>query len=376
MASHRKPRQRQPLGGTARTARTAATLALAGAATAGTAFEGTGHADPRPTTAQVKTRVERYQREAEEATERYNGAKERADAAGAAYEALRDQAARRTARLNTSRNAIGSYATAQYRAGGMPTTLQLALSSSPEEYLDRASAAARVHDRQDSAVGRLVRQIRGLKQVRTEASGRLTELNRSRDLLARHKRTVESKLRAADRLLDRLTAEERRRVLDAAGTADTLGNGPGGGPGGTPAGAGGALGDGTAAGRRSGPPAPAAASSGRAALAVSYAYGALGKPYVWGATGPSGYDCSGLTQAAWRSAGVELPRTSYTQINAGRRIGRAELAPGDLVFFYRGLSHVGLYVGGGKMIHAPKPGATVRIASIDDMPFAGASRPA
>ncbi|MFH8368557.1 NlpC/P60 family protein [Streptomyces sp. NPDC018031] len=357
MASHRKPRQRPPLGGTARTA---ATLALAGAATAGTALEGSAHAEPLTSTARVKAQVERYHREAEEATERFNGAKENADRAAAAYEALRDRAARETARLNTARNALGSYATAQYRSGAVDPGVQLALSSTPDDYLDRASATARVHGRQASAVGRLVRQIRGLKQVRSEAKGKLAELNRSRDALALHKRAVESKLHAADRLLDRLTAEQRRRVLD--------GDAARGAPGRAASGGGEATG-------RPGPVPPAQAPSGRAALAVSFAYGALGKPYVWGATGPSGYDCSGLTQAAWRSAGVALPRTSYTQINAGRRVGRAELAPGDLVFFYDGLSHVGLYIGGGKMIHAPRPGSTVRIAGIDDMPFAGASRP-
>lgn len=111
-----------------------------------------------------------------------------------------------------------------------------------------------------------------------------------------------------------------------------------------------------------------------AAQAISFARAQLGKPYVWGATGPSAYDCSGLTQAAWRAAGVSLPRTTYTQINAGPRVSRSQLAPGDLVFFYSGISHVGLYIGGGQMIHAPRPGAPVRIAPIDEMPFAGATR--
>ncbi|WP_261993106.1 C40 family peptidase, partial [Streptomyces sp. adm13(2018)] len=127
-------------------------------------------------------------------------------------------------------------------------------------------------------------------------------------------------------------------------------------------------------GGRSADPAPVTAPAGRASQAISFARAQLGKPYVWGATGPSGYDCSGLTQAAWRAAGVSLPRTTYTQINAGRRVSRSQLAPGDLVFFYSGISHVGLYIGGGQMIHAPRPGAPVRIAPIDEMPFAGATR--
>ncbi|MFD3542898.1 C40 family peptidase, partial [Streptomyces sp. NPDC058662] len=129
-----------------------------------------------------------------------------------------------------------------------------------------------------------------------------------------------------------------------------------------------------AAAPRSAPPPPSDGS--RAARAVSFAHGAIGKPYVWGATGPGSFDCSGLTQAAWRTAGVSLPRTTYTQINAGRRVARDQLAPGDLVFFYSGVTHVGLYIGNGQMIHAPRPGSTVRVAPIDSMPWAGASRPA
>uniref|UniRef100_UPI0024A7FAE3 C40 family peptidase n=1 Tax=Streptomyces sp. CC216C TaxID=3044576 RepID=UPI0024A7FAE3 len=119
---------------------------------------------------------------------------------------------------------------------------------------------------------------------------------------------------------------------------------------------------------------PVSATDSRAGRAIAFAHGAIGKPYVWGATGPNAFDCSGLTQAAWKAAGVSLPRTTYTQINAGQRVPRSQLTPGDLVFFYSGISHVGLYIGGGQMIHAPRPRAPVRIAPIDQMPFAGATR--
>jgi cell wall-associated NlpC family hydrolase len=112
----------------------------------------------------------------------------------------------------------------------------------------------------------------------------------------------------------------------------------------------------------------------RASAAVSYAYQKLGSPYVWGATGPNAFDCSGLVQAAYRAAGVSLPRTTYSQIAAGRRVSRSELLPGDLVFFYAGISHVGIYVGNGRMIHAPNPSAPVRLAPLDEMPYAGATR--
>ena len=95
---------------------------------------------------------------------------------------------------------------------------------------------------------------------------------------------------------------------------------------------------------------------------------------MWGATGPDAFDCSGLMQAAYRSAGISLPRTTYDQIDAGQRVSRSELRPGDLVFFYSSITHVGLYVGNGQMIHAPNPSAPVRLAPLDEMPFAGATR--
>ncbi|MFE6841611.1 NlpC/P60 family protein [Streptomyces sp. NPDC057686] len=349
MASHRKPRQR-PLHPLSRgTVRTAATLALAGAATA-TAFEGTSQADPQQTPSQVKSEVDRLYEEAEAATERYNGAKEKADEAQRALDGLRDETARKTDRLNTARRALGSLAAGQYRSGGLGPAMQLALAADPQEYLDRAAFLTRTGDRSAAEISSVRRRLDEVGQLRDQAAGRLADLRAREGELAGHKATVEGKLAAARRLLAKLTAEER-----AAYEERSAGGAPAGPSATTP---------------------PAPADGTRAARAVAFAYGAIGKPYVWGATGPGSFDCSGLTQAAWRSAGVSLPRTTYTQINAGQRVSRDQLAPGDLVFFYSGVTHVGLYIGNGQMIHAPRPGSTVRLAPIDSMPWAGASRPA
>ncbi|MET9659508.1 NlpC/P60 family protein [Streptomyces sp. NPDC006510] len=350
MAAHRKPKQR-PYTGPA--ARTAATLALAGAATAA-ALPGPAHADPQRTPAQVKAEVDRLYHDAEVATEQYNGAKEKADAAEDALDTLRDEAARRTERLNASRDALGSFAAAQYRTGGLGTSVQLALSSDPDQYLERASYVDRIGDRRAAALDKVRHQVAQIAMLRSQAEGKLAALASRRAELKKHKATITTKLAGAQQLLARLTPPERSAYENSdhgsagARTADRADRA-------------------TARG-------PVRAPNARAAEAVAFAYGALGKPYVWGATGPSSFDCSGLTQAAWRSAGVSLPRTTYTQINAGRRVSRTELAPGDLVFFYSGISHVGLYIGNGQMIHAPRPGAPVRIAPIDQMPFAGAAR--
>lgn len=347
VAAHRKTRARQkrqphqkhrqhPLTGPA--ARAATTLALAGAAVV-TAFHGTGQAEPVLTPAQIRAEVDELYQEAEVATERYNGARERTAREHAALDRLRDEAVRSTERLNTTRRALGSIATAQYRAGGIDPGLQLALSSDPDEYLERAAFAAHIGDRQAATVASAHQELRHLAEVRERAGRRTAELSAQQRELSRHKKTVRRKLAAAERLLNTLpTAHGAPRSASVA-------------------------------------PETAPATGTRAAHAVAYAYRALGKPYVWGATGPGAFDCSGLTQAAWKAAGISLPRTTYSQIDAGQRVSRAALAPGDLVFFYPGFSHVGLYVGGGKMIHAPRPGGAVRIAPIDEMPFVGATRP-
>ncbi|WP_200301860.1 C40 family peptidase [Streptomyces adelaidensis] len=357
MAAHRKPRQRS-IGG--HTVRTAATFALAGAATA-TGFEGTGHADPQLTPEQVRAKVDQLYQEAETATEKYNGAKEKADTAQENLEELRDQAARRTDRLNSSRDQLGSQAAALYRSGGMDPSLQLALSADPDRYLDSAALAERVGSRQAADVSSVRKQLLDIERLRGAARVELSTLKSRQTELKRHKKTVTSKLTTARRLLDRVSEEDRPR-FDAAGdrTSHT------------------SRSSASTRGSLTGPVPPTSATAdapnSRASAAVSYAYTKLGSPYVWGATGPNAFDCSGLTQAAYRAAGVSLPRTTYAQINAGQRVARSELRPGDLVFFYSGISHVGIYIGNGQMIHAPNPSAPVRVAPLDEMPFTGATR--
>ncbi|MFJ4583952.1 C40 family peptidase [Streptomyces echinatus] len=352
MAAHRKPPQR-PLSG--HTARTAATLALAGAAAA-TGLDGTAQAEPQLTPAQVQAKVDTLYREAEAATEHYNGAKEKADTSQRRLTGLQDEAARRQERLNSARDALGSMAAAQYRDGGIDPAWQLALSSDPDRYLDGAAFAERAGDRQAAAVSGVRRQLREIEQLRGAARIELKSLRSRQAELKRQKRTVTGKLDEARRLLARLTPRQRTEVTGAGGMSTRASR---------------SAADPREPLERAGSvPAP----TGRAAAAVAYAYGKLGSPYVWGATGPNAFDCSGLAQAAYRAAGISLPRTTYAQINAGRRVSRSELQPGDLVFFYSGISHVGIYVGGGQMIHAPNPSAPVRLAPIDQMPFAGATR--
>ncbi|MEV4938689.1 NlpC/P60 family protein [Streptomyces zaomyceticus] len=328
MASHRRPARVTVLTAAAATA--AASLGAVPAS-----------ADPGAGPAATRATVDRLLEEAEKATEGYNRADEKADALRRTVSQAQDGLARGQERINRMRGALGSVAGAQYRSGGIDPALALLLSSAPDTYLDRASALDRVTARQGAALGELRREQRRLDQKRAEARTALVELERSRAEVARHKRSVERKLAEARRVLASLTAEERAdfdRASRAGGRAEEL------------------------------PPmADVPAGSSRAAAAVIAARSAVGKPYVWGATGPSAFDCSGLMVWSYGQAGISLPRTSSAQRHAGRQVPLAQAQPGDLVTYRGDASHVGIYAGGGQVIHAPYPGARVRYDPVNMM---------
>ncbi|BAU82667.1 NPL/P60-family secreted protein [Streptomyces laurentii] len=315
------------------------TVLTAAAATAAAAFGAVpAHADPDAaaphTTRSPRATVDRLYEEAEKATEDYNRAGERADRLRRTVSRAQDRLARDQERVNLMRGALGAVAGAQYRSGGLDPALALLLSANPDSYLQRASVLDRVGARQRTALGELRGRLRRMAQERAEAGQALDELVHSRAEAARHKRLVEHKLAEARRVLGALSAADRagydrssRSGRDAFG--DLL----------PP------LGD---------------LGSSRAAAAVVAARGAIGRPYVWGATGPSSFDCSGLMVWSFRQAGISLPRTAAAQRAAGRRIPLSQAQPGDLVTYRGDASHVAVYAGNGQVIHAPHPGARVR----------------
>ncbi|MEV7792534.1 NlpC/P60 family protein [Streptomyces sp. NPDC087512] len=293
----------------------------------------------------TRTEVDRLHTEAEQATEAYNKADERTEQLRRQIDDAQDEIARKQERVNTMRDALGSLAGAQYRSGGVDPSLALLLSAEPDDYLDKASVLDRVTTRQAGELRELRQLLRELAQDRAEAAHKLAELEKGRKAVAAHKKTVQRKLAEARRLLAGLPAGER----DAYGRASRSGRTDLTGPGGVPA-------------------------SGRAAAALAAARSALGKPYIWGANGPSGFDCSGLIQWSYAQAGVGLPRTSQEQRYAGRRIPLSEARPGDLVAYRDDASHIGMYAGNGQVIHAPRPGAPVRYDPVGMMPVSSVTR--
>ncbi|MBV9026368.1 MAG: C40 family peptidase [Streptomycetaceae bacterium] len=338
---HRKPKALWPH------IRTAATLAMAGTAATTSVLTETGHAATRPTTEQVKSEVADLYRQAEQATQQYDGVTADAVHTRTELAALQDELARRTESLNRSRDQLGALAAARYRSDGIDPAMQLIVSSNPAQYLEKTGMLSRAHNAEAAELTSLATQQRAAQQLRDKAAADLAALSATQRALAADRRVIDDKLARARHLLDELTPSQAAGIASADGSvAHPL-----------------TVTD-------------VHAPNARAAKAVAFAFKQLGKAYVWGATGPDAYDCSGLAQAAWAAAGVALPRTTYSQINAGIHVPESQLQPGDLVFFYSGISHVGIYIGDDEIIHAPRPGAPIRIASLSEMPFAGATRPA
>ncbi|MET7690086.1 NlpC/P60 family protein [Streptomyces sp. NPDC005483] len=362
MASHRKSR---PAGTRVAGIRTPAlaTAALTSVALLSQSANA-APADDKPSLEEVEKKVDDLYRQAESATDGYNAAKEKTAKQRKQVDTLLDDVAQRTQKLNEAREELGSFAAAQYRTGaGAPDTATFLLADTPQDYFDQAQLMSRLTSRQKGAVDDYVSEQSATMKKRQEASQSLQTLNETQSDLKTAKATVQKKLADARELLSELTAQEKARLAviekrkqqEAARKAAELAQ--------QQAAAEKAAQE-TTAPQESTSPATDSSYATKAAKALAFARAQIGKPYVWGATGPDSYDCSGLTQAAWKAAGVDLPRVTYDQVNAGTTVSLADAQPGDLVFFYDDISHVGLYIGNGMMIHAPKPGAYVREESI------------
>ncbi|MFA3874352.1 NlpC/P60 family protein [Streptomyces sp. MMCC 100] len=334
MASHRRPKQPSRTRVTVLTTAAAAAVALSSQAANAAPSE-------KPSKDEVKAKVDKLYEEAEQATEKYNGAKEKQEKLQKEISTIQDNVARGQEELNDLRDGLGSMASAQYRSGGIDPSLQLFLSADPDNYLDKASTLDQLSGQQVEALKKIQVKQRDLAQQRSEASEKLKDLSATRTELGKKKKEVQGKLSSAQKLLNTLTAQEKAALQEEEQRANRTSERQ------------------VLTGGSSTP------ASGRAAAAFAAAQSKIGTPYVYGATGPSSFDCSGLTSWAYAQAGVGIPRTSQAQTGAGTRISSmSDLQVGDLVFFFSDLHHVGLYAGNGQVLHAPRTGTNVRYESM------------
>ncbi len=315
--------------------------ALAGLALAASIGLVPGAASADPDIEDVEKRVDDLYHEAEAAQERYHDIKLELDELQADLRSLEADQTRQGRRMETAREQVRESVIRQYQGENLSAVGQVFVSEDPGAFLDQLSTMTSYNDLQSQMFAAYAREAKAL-DIRSDATqGRLADIAAAEKKLAQEKANVDKKLAEAKELLSRLEAEERERMMAS----------------------------------RSTPSLPDVAASGSAGTAVQFAMAQVGDAYVYGAAGPDAYDCSGLTMAAWAAAGVALPHSSGAQYGSGPHISASALQPGDLVFYYSPISHVGMYIGNGMIVHAANPGTGVAVAGLYSMPYVGAVRP-
>ncbi|MFI7349897.1 NlpC/P60 family protein [Streptomyces sp. NPDC049936] len=335
------------------TAAMAAGIALApGPAAADPEPGGTGAGRPL---SELLTDLQELYREAEKATETYNGTEVRLTRQRAEVRRLDAELARTRHSLSDSRGAAGRLARQQYQnSSDLSPYLRLLLARDPQHALDQGHVIGQLARERAETVGRLTGDTKKADELARRAR---EALDAQRSLASRQvgeRDTVRDRLHAVEELLASLSPAELAALaeFERSGIADAQERFM----------ASGALGD-------------DAKPSGAGDRAVRFAVEQLGKPYEWGAEGPASYDCSGLTSVAWDRAGTAIPRTSQEQWARLDRVPLGELRPGDLVVYFPEATHVAMYLGDGMVVQAPRPGAEVKVSPIAANPVLGAVRP-
>jgi peptidoglycan DL-endopeptidase CwlO len=320
-------------------------IAAAAITTATVGMVPTGSAQAKPTIADVQHRVDRLYHAAEQASEHFNQVHVQLQQMHGAVRALRADQARQQQRTEQARRLVANSIVRQYEGDSLSAVGQAVVSSDPSAFVSQLTTMSAFNSMQASQYSSYLTQAKALRIRQDATRSQLTKVASLEQQAATDKATIQHNLDAAKSLLDKLKSAERARLLEASRGSDV---------------------------RISSAAIPA---SGRAAAAVHFAMAQVGKPYVYGAAGPNSYDCSGLTMAAWGAAGVGLPHSSSAQYGYGTHISASQLQPGDLVFYYSPISHVGMYIGNGMIVNAENPSAGIRVAPLYSMPYVGAVRP-
>jgi cell wall-associated NlpC family hydrolase len=304
-------------------------------------------AAPNRSIEQIRQQLETLHDQEEAATERYNDLREDVASVKVRLTATQTKIGEQRKALTASRQELGKIAADMYKAGDL-ATLSLFLSDTPDAYVAANGLLVSLGDRKAQAMNDLLRRQQQLVGSMTDVQEQQQRLEQSQRDLQKTRTEVERRVSKTTEMLARLTAEQRSRLgqLQAGRDRDLFKE----------------LGIRVpASGRLTCKDVPVVAPNARVAKVLNYACAQIGDPYLWGAEGPRNFDCSGLTYTAWKQAGVTLPRSSQQQARQGRKVSAENLQPGDLVFFHSGLSHVGMYIGKGLMLHAPRRGDVVKI---------------
>ena len=311
-------------------------------------------ADAAQTLAQVQARVRQLEEEATTAAEGAQEAKVKLASLNGQLQGIQAKAAVQSQSVNALSKSLNAIAVEQFKTGGLSQSLELLFSADPALYLSAAGSLEAITRKKSVELRKFQAAKQRLTATSLTVSDKLTLVKATQKKLAAQSARATAKLAEAESLLSKLKKEDRERLArlaqeeEDADQASSL-----------------------AAAKK------AVGVSGRAGKALQFALKQIGDKYVFGADGMTYWDCSGLTMRAFQTAGVSLPHSSRAQFNYGKSVKRSNLAAGDLVFFGRPISHVGIYLGGGKMVHAPRSGSRVKVASaynLGNKPFVGARR--
>lgn len=314
---------------------------LSGAALVATVSLVPGTAQAEPDIDDVQARVDDLYHEAEAAQERYHDAKLELDELQQDLTSLKADQKRQDRQMEVARDLVRDSIIRQYQGESMSAVGEVFVSDDPSSFLDQLSTLTSYNDLQSQMFSAYSREAKALDIRQDATQQRLDEIAAVEKQLAEEKATVDANLADAKELLSELEAEEREAMAASRSTARV----------------------------------PEVSASGNAAAAVNYAMAQVGDAYVYGAAGPDAFDCSGLTMMAWAQAGVSLPHSSTAQYSSGSQVAASDLQPGDLVFYYQPISHVGMYIGNGMIVHAANPSTGVATAGLYSMPYSGAVRP-
>jgi cell wall-associated NlpC family hydrolase len=319
----------------------AATLIALVTALVGVLSVATPTATAKPDLETVKKQVAKYDHLAEIASERYNDAKVKLAETKTKLGALDADLARQQTVVDTMRKQVATMVVDQYQGNALSTTSQVVLSSNPDKFLDNLNAVSAYNNQRGQVMNQFSTELNRLELRQAAVKAEAKRLSALKKQMAAEKAQIDDKAAKAQSVLDGLEADARAKLMSGDWT--------------------GAL--------------PSVDASGRAAIAVKFAMAQVGKAYVYGAAGPNAYDCSGLTMRSGGMAGVGLPHSSSAQQGSGTRVSESELRPGDLVFYYSPVSHVGMYIGNGLIVNALNPSSGVRVSPLHSMPYSGAVRP-
>jgi cell wall-associated NlpC family hydrolase len=279
-------------------------------------------------------------------TEQLNTAKVRLDQQRDAVKNAEKDAADATKRLDALDGQIRDLARSAYTTDGLSEIDMLLNSESAEDFVSSLGTLDAIAGHTADVVTQVNEAANEAERTRAAADKAASEARQAFEKISAQQADLESEIADYRRQYDALTAPQQHEVVQAhAGTSVPV-------------------------------PTGVTASSASAQVAVNTALAQVGDPYVWGAGGPDAFDCSGLMQYAYSAAGVSLPHSSSLQSGMGSPVSVSSLQPGDLLFFYSPVSHVGMYIGNGQMVHASTSGSPVKVVALDYMmnSFNGARR--